>query len=309
MSLAHAVPMRICLDFVWEAKRAFTEALYHHQSLQQGLGRPTETKEVGHMQYQYDVVGHELLLRRLRETGVNAQVFSEESAVGWIRVGSGAEHVIIVDPFDQSGTTARAFRMAAVALCVADESLHFQACAIGDLNTHLVYAADRNGAYVSTMDLRSDARIEELKWYPVEPSPVQRLSEAFLVSPGAKGKRREYVRRSVVTDRAGSWLNVDGVLNLARLAAGHIDAYLDPCVGQPIYEIVCAALVQKAGGVVTDADGVSFDLSRLLAVLREDPQRRYPIVATCTALLHAEILDLLAVDREAGLLSSRPGAL
>lgn len=293
--------MRICLDFVGGAKRAFTDSLYNHRELQTGLGQRVQIRANGNDQYQYDVLGHDLLLQQLRDSGVGASVFSEESSEGWIHVGSEPEYIVVVDPFDQSNTTARTFRMAAVAICVMDVDYGFKACAIGDLNTHLVYVADESGAYASAMDMRQGLSIQDLEWDAIRPSAIQHISDAFIVSPGAKSKRREQICRSAVTSKAGTWLNVDGVLNLARLAAGYVDAYLDPFAGQPVYEIVCAELVQRAGGVVTDTEGTKFDLGSLAKTLRSNAEQRYPIVASCTTELHDEILQLLDLDRKTSL--------
>ena len=95
---------------------------------------------------------------------------------------------------------------------------------------------------------------------------------------------------------------MDGVLNLARLAAGYVDAYVDPFAGQPIYEIVCAELVQRAGGIVTDTYGVRFDLASIAQMLKDNMEQRYHIIASCTTGLHEEILELLELDRKSSLL-------
>ncbi len=292
---------RICLDFVYEAKRRLTDLLYHHRALEEGLGRAQEQKDVDHTQYGFDVAANELLYCRLREAGINARVFSEENEAGWEQVGTGAEYLIVSDPFDQSTTTMWTFRMASVAICVTDEKCQFRACAIGDLNTHMAYFADRSNAWQIVLDPRLPLSKEELAPQALRPSSIERLSAAVIVLPAMKGKRSGPARRSSITAAAGKWLNVDGGLNLARVAAGYIDAYLDPFVGQPISEVVYAELVRRAGGIVTDTSGRPFDVAEQMQTLLCDHDRRYGIIAASTKSLSAEIQRCLEHDRRAGL--------
>jgi fructose-1,6-bisphosphatase/inositol monophosphatase family enzyme len=228
-------------------------------------------------------------------------LFSEES--GWTNIGTGVDYVIVVDPFDQSSLTTKTFRGAAVAICVMDQAYRFKACAIGDLSTHLIYFADHTGAYVLFTIQDTDLKNNTLEHARIAPSSVQSLSEALLICPGMKRKRRQFLLQSSISNRAFELLNIDGVINLGRLAAGYIDAYLDPFVGQPIYEIVCAELAQRAGATVTDIAGVPFDLAALIRQLEIDSEARYKIVACCSQALHQEVLEMLANDRKAGLLS------
>lgn len=297
-----SAPARLCLEFVWAVKREFKDLLYHHRRLEERYGGEARKKAADHPQYEFDLYVHELLLRQLRERGLGAAVFSEEEDAGWIRVGGQEEYLIVVDPFDQSATTKRTFRNASTAICVTDSACSFRACAIGDLSTDLVYYADEKASWAGVALPNDNTQDDRVDWVRIRPSLVDRLGDAFIVLPGMKPKRRAFVRESEVTARAGNWLNIDGAVNIGRLAAGYIDAYLDPAVGQPIYEVLFAVIGQKAGAIVTNALGEPFDLATLMRRLQRDRHDRYPIVASCTEQLHQEILALLAEDREAGLL-------
>lgn len=301
MKRADCVGANLCLDFVKDARRLVCEPLRRHKFSKSDLGQVMKFKKGEDPQFGFDVAIHELLVRRIEAEALNVRLYSEENARGWSTHGTGADLVVVADPFDQSATSIRDFHQGSVAICALDGRCRFKACAIGDLNTDMTYFADESGARLMEDTSPDSHDASEEKVYELEPSRVRCLKDAWVVLPGMCQKRRALACRSSVTSGASRWLNLDGALNLARVAAGQIDAYLDPFVGQPIYEIVCAELVRRAGAVVTDTQGTPFDLPALVRILLQDSKARYPIVAACTESLHKEILFSLRHDQTSGL--------
>lgn len=277
----NTIPARICLDYVMGIKRKLRPLLFKHKLLERRLGKIVKEKTGEHMQYGFDVLAHDFLVKQLEKKSLNVRLFSEES--GWLSIGTGKEYLIIADPFDGSHQATRTFRDVATAICVVDQNYEFKFCAIAEFNTHLLYIADKTGAYVSYTQ----------KLDPLYPSMVQSLSEAYIILPGMKQKRRQYLCKTRIVSEAKYLLNTDGIVNLGRLAAGYIDAYIDPYIGQPIYEIVYSEIARQAGAVVSDIYGKLFDLPTLIHDLESDSDSRYKIIATCSERLHHEILNIL----------------
>ena len=86
---------------------------------------------------------------------------------------------------------------------------------------------------------------------------------------------------------------LDGAIFIGRTASGYIDAYLDPYIGQPLYEVPCLEMINRAGGIITDTDGSEFDLAKLIEDLEINPNARYKFIAAATAELHEEICNAL----------------
>ncbi len=285
--------MQICLEYTFAARLQIEQALYHHMQFMRDLATITLQKTPTHQQYGFDLLLHQLLLEQLAHKGVRARFYSEES--GWLDLG-GDTFVIIVDPFDQSSMATRSVRGAAVVVTIATADLQLAAVAIADLSTHITYVANPSGTFVVTHDFLP-AALDNLHAVNAKPAATKELAQAFVICPASRPKRRLALSRSRLFAQAGELLTIDGAVNFGRLAAGYIDAYLDPFVGQPLYEVACAALCQQAGAVVSDAQGQPFSLADLITRLGTNPETRYPIVAAATQQLHEELLAVLAKDR------------
>lgn len=277
----------VCLQFALELRSKIYPQLYQHIFLEKKLGKIIKKKSDDHLQYGYDLYSHNLLYNSISSKRINAKLYSEES--GLVNIGTGDEYIIISDPFDQSFLTAHTFRDASAAVCVVDNNYQFVESVIVDLNTHIIYFGNKEGVYI----LFDGVDKAPLQYKNIKCSNVTCLSEALIVCPGEKKSRRKFLRESLVTERANRLLTLSGILNLGRLAAGYIDAYVEPSFGLPIYEIVYAELAKRAGAIVTDNNGTKFELEKLISSLLLNEGDRYKIVACCTAKLHCEIMELL----------------
>ena len=106
-----SVPARICLEYVSAVRATLCDLLFQHRRWEAGRGQVVKEKSTDHSQYEFDLVAHDLLFKLLSAMKVDATVFSEENANGWETVGTAPEYTIVVDPFDQSATTMRTFRL------------------------------------------------------------------------------------------------------------------------------------------------------------------------------------------------------
>lgn len=273
------------LTFALRAQQLLMPYMRYQEDLEQRLGNEGREKEPGHMTYPVDLVANELLFEMAREHDIGSAIFSEES--GWQTVGNRPRFKIICDPFCNTSLAISSFRESAVAICMTGSNNEFISCAIADLNVDRVFFADSTGAYVVT---HGTAMLNKKR---ISVSKTKRIEEAFVVMSIMKRERRAQVGNNKVFLQARQFHGLDGAIFFGRLAAGYIDAYLDPLKGQPLYEVPCAQLVLAAGGVVSDSNGVPFELGYLIEALEENVHARYKIVAASTRELHQELLEAL----------------
>lgn len=281
-------PEVLSLKFTARAQLSLLPFIRNQTSLQDRLGLVIEDKGDGHYAYEIDEFANSLLLEMLEEHGIGCRVFSEEG--GWSTVGKDTKYYVICDPYCNTSLTMRGFRESAVAICIANLDGELVSCAIADLQVDRIFYADQSGASLWNLHNRDG-------WQrcSMQVSSVEKLSDAFVVASLLKQSRRLPTCKSGFYPKAKFLHGVDGAIMIGRLAAGHIDAYLDPFVGQPLYEVPCCEMVTRAGGVVSDVYGRPFRLAHVIESLVENPKARYSLIAACTANLHREILSSLVV--------------
>jgi len=279
-------PESIVLEFAARAQSKLLPFIRNQRKLQHDLSAIIEDKGAGHYAYGIDEFANRILFEILREYDLSCHVFSEEG--GWSTCGSDPQYYVICDPYCNSSLTMNSFRESAVALSIADRKGELVACAIGDLQIDRIFYADQTGAY--SWDLSDDGQ-----WLKsmLRVSSTEKLDEAFVVTSLLKPDRRSKIAASLFYREAKTLHGVDGAIMIGRLAAGHIDAYLDPFKGQPLYEVPCCEMIVRAGGIVSDASGAPFRLSEIISGLREGSGARYRLVAASTPSLHQQILDSL----------------
>lgn len=280
-------PEVLSLKFAARAQLSLLPFIRNQSSLQARLGLVLEDKGDGHYAYEIDEFANSLLFEMLAEHGVGCRVFSEEG--GWSTVGKDTKYYVICDPYCNTSLTMRGFRESAVAICIADLNGGLVSCAIADLQVDRIFYADQGGASLWNLDNRDGWQSSSM-----QVSSVEKLGDAFVVASLLKQSRRLPTCKSGFYSKAKFLHGVDGAIMIGRLAAGHIDAYLDPFVGQPIYEVPCCEMVVRAGGVVSDIGGRPFSLAHIIEGLVENPKIRYSLVAACTAELHRELLLTLS---------------
>ncbi|MDQ1613523.1 MAG: monophosphatase [Pyrinomonadaceae bacterium] len=274
---------RISLEFTAEVQFKLLPYIRNQRRLRADLSSVIEDKGDEHFAYRIDEYANRILFDMLEKYGLNCQVFSEET--GWSTHGGQPQYYVICDPYCNSSLTMRGFRESAAAICITDMEGELVSCAICDLQIDRIFYADRTGAYLWELD-------EKRQWLPTQlsVSEIQKLKDAFVVVSLLKLDRRKMLAHESLFQTAKIIHGVDGAIMIGRLAAGDIDAYLDPFKGQPLYEMPCFEIVLRAGGIVTDVEGTPFRLSNIINRLAENPKDRFQVVAAGNAQLHREIL-------------------
>lgn len=275
---------RLVVDFCTTAQSQFQPLLHHHLEFEKSLSTVTHDEGGEHLHYHFDQVAHEILVEAVERNQIDAHVFSEET--GWFTVGARPALTVVCDPFDNSSLAARSFRDSSVAISVADESCQFLASAIADLSSSSIFYADTTGAriiYPSGPDAVRSSTV-------MHTSSVTKLKDAFVAVSSVKQSRRRALAKSQILTEPKLFHSLDGAIFIARLAAGYIDAYLDPYKGQPLYEIPCLEIVRRAGGFVSDLQGNMFEFTHIIKRIQKEPSERYLMVAASTEELHDEVL-------------------
>ncbi|MCO5190497.1 MAG: hypothetical protein M9928_04750 [Anaerolineae bacterium] len=271
------------LSYIKQAQYYLIPALSHQHYNQDSMFQMKSEENDPNPSYRFDELSNEVLFEVLIKRGLDCYVYSEEEH-SWKTIGKNPQYYVICDPFCNSFLTSRTFRDAALAICICDLDGQLVACAIGDLQIDKILFADPTGAYI----LEYHQGVETIN--PISVSDVASIDDAFIVTPLLKASRRKFVNSYDFFHRAKIIHGVDGAIMIARLAAGHIDAYLDPIKGQPLYEVPCFEMIVKAGGVVTDEFGEPFNLGQIISRLSEQNHTRFKMVAASTENLHQALL-------------------
>lgn len=276
------------IDYVKQAQSMLMPALIEQQHKPNEVFSLMSASEEQNPSYGFDHLSNELLFRTLVKHNFSCNVFSEEEHT-WRKVGYEPKHFVICDPFCNSSLASRTFRDSAVAICITDLDSQFAACAIGDLQIKRIYYADPSGAYILEDYDQKDGTKSK-----IHVSNINNIEDAIVATPLLKPERRRKVKNIPFFDRAKTIHGTDGAINIARLASGYIDGYLDPSKGQPLYEVPCCELIAKAGGIVTDNKGHPFQLKEIITSLVKNNEDRYKLVAACTKELHSILLNDIA---------------
>lgn len=280
------VARRLALDFVTRSRAFLWPYLVHPSRFEDELAAVVGSHEDDNDAYMVDAMVEDILGDVLRSHGIGGRVFSEES--GWRQLGPGDAYTVVCDPFDNSFLSTRSFRDSAVVISIGDGRGRFLYSALGDLATSAVYVADEHGSHV----LEEDEGLWRER--PATTSSVTRIEDAFVVLPAILRPRRPLALDvPELVARCKHLITMDGAIFFGRLAAGHVDAYVDVVVGQPVYEVPCLEVVARAGGVVTDAQGEPLGFERMLGMVEDDPKGRTGVVAASTPELHDQIMQVL----------------
>ena len=208
-------------------------------------------------QYALDLVADQAALKALVATG--ASVLTEES--GYLQ-GSG-KYTVIVDPVDGSTNASRRIPHYCTSLCVLDDDGPLVALVTNLANGERFHAIRNEGAYL-------DSQL-------IAPSTCDKLSDAIIGVAGALPatiRPRQYRAFGAAA------------LDICSVAAGRLDAYIDPIAHHGVWDYIAAVLICAEAGV-----SVGEVANRPL--IHADPSLRLGPVAAATMELLAE----LGVDR------------
>jgi fructose-1,6-bisphosphatase/inositol monophosphatase family enzyme len=256
------------------------------------LGTVTADKGEGHTAHELDRRAESVLFKILERSGYEGRVYSEESKL--VELGS-EPRLIVCDPYCNTTLSFRGFRESAIAVYEYTLAGNFTAGAIADLQIpRIIWADSSPGVFITTFNPACEGHsraAENIKRAGC--SKVSRVNDAFLTISMLKRNRRQELLSKLLSE-AEMVTTIDGAIVAARLAIGEIDGFVDVIIGQPSYEALAYSLVAKAGGIVTDPDGVLIDFGRIVIALAENEVTRHTMVATCNRALHASILTMIS---------------
>lgn len=186
-----------------------------------------------------DRAAEALIIAAIRERFPDHDVLGEESG----RSGTAARHCWLIDPLDGTNNFSRGLPTWCVCLALADEGEVRYGAVFDPVHNELFYAEWGAGAL--------------LNGEPIRTSGVEDPAQAVVYCKAAHGSREEQTRR--IAERLWSQvmrIRMAGSIGvaLAAIAAGRMDAAMEPC-GGPWDCAAGALLVREAGGYTTDLAG------------------------------------------------------
>jgi fructose-1,6-bisphosphatase/inositol monophosphatase family enzyme len=199
----------------------------------------------------------------------SASLFSEEQE--YLLHPPSASHLVLFDPVDCTHLAVRGLPGACVGICVMDLAQQdIVSSAIGDYYNGDLYWADEGGAFRNGK--------------PVHPTTITRLTDAYVATCYGKASRVRKMLAGEGMTRDAFWIDSDGgILAMARVGDGRIDAYFDLMLGYKPYDFAPGAhFAARAGASVTDEYGNPIRWS-------EDQRQRCKFVIAATAELNEAI--------------------
>lgn len=265
----------VCHDLIEESQKAITPLIGSQKGgeiVKMGAdGTPTTF---------IDLVAENKVMEVLKGVGRPLTLISEE--IGEINIGDGpSEAILVVDPLDGTSNAVKNIPAYGISVAVAPVPPDKEgALTIPDIQMGMVknYATDDiysavkgKGALINGNNLI--------------PSPKQDLSQTSL---GAYVYRMDMGKIEILCKSVRRMRILGAVaIELAYVADGTYDAFVDIKNNLRLVDIAAAKLIlEESGGIVTDSNGES--LNGRLNVLEKTS-----IIATCNAVIHGKIMDIL----------------
>jgi len=244
------------------------------------LSRQKKIKENDNIQYNFDVEIDNIFKNKIKEFNISGKIFSEEG--GFFEFGD-KKYRIVYDPFCNSSLASKTFREAASGISVFDYDYNFITSAILDYQTGIIGIVEENKT--------NFYQIQNLERISFDNQPHGKLEESWVVVTLENQKERKGIKRlEKILERSKRIIISSGHIYWLKLAAGFIDAYLDPIGGEFLYEMFASTVAQKAGCFVTDLSGKEFDPGEYLKKFEVNKNFVYFPIAASNKNLHNEIL-------------------
>jgi len=172
----------------------------------------------------------------------SAALFSEEQE--YLLDPPNASYLVLLDPVDCTHLAIRGLPGACVGICVMDLAQHnIVSSVIGDYYNCDLYWADESGAFRNGQQ--------------VQPATVTKLKDAYVLTCYGKASRVSKMLAGEGMTREAFWIGSDGgILAMAQVGDGRIDAYFDLMLGYKPYDFAAGAyFASRAGAFVTDEYG------------------------------------------------------
>ncbi|HUD11944.1 MAG TPA: hypothetical protein VMS08_06025 [Candidatus Saccharimonadia bacterium] len=271
-------------DILGECYAFIQPSLVNFSNFTRSLSRQIQVKDSGNVQFNFDVELDKIIVEGLRSHKITGAIFSEES--GFFET-AGKRYRVVYDPFCNSSLAARSFREAAIGMSFFTYDYVFITAVVLDLQTGLMALVENNATNFYQMQTG--------QLVVVEPQKRDNLRDSWVMITLENTDERSHLGEAEKILRTASRIIISsGHIYWLRLAAGFVDAYMDPFGGEELYEMFAATIAQASGCVVTDRKGAPFDPAKALRIFEKDRHFVYYPIAARSANLHAEILSALA---------------
>lgn len=233
-----------------------------------------------------DMIGGDLIVEVIRQTGVPADVFIEER--GWVRPTGVSEQIIIVDPLDQTSSIENGVRDQATGIVFADKDGNFLAGGISSLVDNEMVLIEENNVRL----LSFDGDHNQLLAIPL-PFRVERDITRARIATLTRRMKERMLETPLFKKRFFPDLPTFGGYGVLCMLRGQIDVLIDPFVGQPWYEAcLWGNIAEKFGLIVTGQRGKKIDFPSILksALLGKEMERVKIAISTHQALQN-QLLD------------------
>jgi fructose-1,6-bisphosphatase/inositol monophosphatase family enzyme len=271
-------------EILGECFRFIQPPLVNYSLLAENLSKQVQVKDGGNIQYNFDVELDRIIIAGLAKHQISGAIFSEES--GFFET-PGQKYRVVYDPFCNSSLASRTFHEAAIGISFFSYDYQFITSAVLDLQTGLMALVEHGKAAFYQIQTRAAVELDR----PM----VAQLGDAWLVITLENTDERAHLAEATeILTRSKRIISSSGHIYWLRLAAGFVDAYLDPFGGEHLYEMFACTVAQASGCVVTDRQGTVFDPVLALKTFESNKDFVYYPVAARSARLHAEILANLS---------------
>jgi myo-inositol-1(or 4)-monophosphatase len=259
------------LEFAREICRQAGELLCDHYWQHHTVNRKSSDID---LVTEADLASERLIVEAIRNRFPGHTILSEEGLGDLQEIAGKTECLWVVDPLDGTVNYAHSYPVWGVTMALAERGQVIAGVIYDPLREELFWAERGKGAWFGDLRMRvsqashlTDALVATGFAYKRATLTDNNLAEFAEVMPRVQGVRR-----------AGA-----AVLDLAHLAAGHLDGYWEMHL-QPWDWAAGSLLVTEAGGTVTNLQGEAWSLSM------------DNLVAT-NGVLHRELLDVLHMAR------------
>ncbi len=235
------------------------------------------TREDGDATLYVDRMVESLVVGHLKKTpGYRFKVASEEST--GTAFGEGIDVTVVIDPVDNTELLCRGTPLATLSVLLADSSsARPLAGLIGRLWDHWCAYADTDAAWLNGRRIRCSTTTE--------------IGAAAIAGWAASGDRLRFFAENDLLRRARLLYNMGGCLEMAYVACGSFDAFVEP-FGLPAWEYAAGAFIaEQAGARVGRPDGRPLDYTI------STPERRERFVMAATPELFEAICESLSDSR------------
>ena len=228
-------------------------------------------KEDGDPSTMADILAEDIAYDVLSKLDEKLDFYSEER--GYLIKTENSNYIIQMDPIDGTFMALRQLPGACMAITAFQKAGMKPVCAlVADYYNGDIYWADENGS--------------TLNGKPIHTSNRKTLGEAFISTCyGKKSRFGKILDDTRFVDKA-FWISTNGgILDMARVATGQVDAYLDLMLGYKAYDFSAGAYIaEKAGACVTNEFGEPL-------IYPENPELRCKFIIAANKELLEEIIQ------------------